>query len=101
MPSDDLTLAVVHAVVGFQCTDALALAQAIHDAVAWIAQALCFHGPRVHNAARELVARHKLARVCMVGWTEGRRQSQEVSVYDMHACLSKGKCPPHPSNPHP
>lgn len=67
MPGDDLTLAVVHAVVGLQRTDALALAQAIHDAVARVAQALCFHGPCVHHTAGELVARHKLARVCVVG----------------------------------
>lgn len=61
----DLTQASVHAVIWLQVTRALTR-QAVHDAVARIAQTLRLVGPTVHHAARKLVAGQEFAGVRLV-----------------------------------
>lgn len=65
VPWDYFTHASVQAVVGLQSAGALT-GQAVHGAVPGIAQALCFFGPTVHHAARELIACQELTGICLV-----------------------------------
>lgn len=65
MPRDYLAQASVEAVVGLHGAGALAR-QAVHRAVAGVAQTLGLLRPAVHHAAGELVAGQELARVCLV-----------------------------------
>lgn len=78
MTWDYFTQASVQAVVWLHVAGALT-GQAVHGAVARIAQALCLIGPAVHHAAGKLVAGQELTGICLVSWVkEGRRRTQRA-----------------------